>query len=646
MATLADLLIEIGVDAREVTRGAAGVEGTLKKTWAGVGKAAAIGGAAIGAALMAGIDQVIEQSKPAALLTAQLGAGTPVAAQAGAAAGEVYAKGVVGSMEDATGAVKAAVQNALVPPDASSGAIANVANQIANLSTVMEEDAGRVSSAVSQMIRTGMVKSAQEGFDVLQKGVEMGVNKSEDLLDTFNEYGTQFRKFGLDAETAMGLLSQGLKGGARDSDVVADSLKELALRIADGSVKAAGGFKAIGMDSKQAMKDFAAGGDDASMVLSDMLEGLNKIKDPAKRNAAALALFGTKFEDLGDAAFSLNMGNAASSLGKVEGAAKKAGDTLEQSAGAKLESFKRAAQGALVEKLAQAIPYLESAAKWIQKNADVLGPLAVVLGLVAAALGVAAIAQWAMNSALLASPVTWMVVGIALIVAGIIILINQLGGFKAVWAAVWGFLKGIGAWFAGPFANFFVQIGTKIKNFAVGAWNAVRNQFGKFAGMFTSVKNWGASATKWLTDKFNAFVGFIRGIPGKIKSSLVNMWSGLKEGFRSAINWVISRWNSLKFTIPSFSAFGHTFGGGTIGVPGIPSLANGGIIPASPGGTIAQIGEGGQDEAVIPLDRLPDIAQGQRQNTTVVQIVPGGEQEFRRWINRSIRVKGAFASGS
>jgi hypothetical protein len=37
---------------------------------------------------------------------------------------------------------------------------------------------------------------------------------------------------------------------------------------------------------------------------------------------------------------------------------------------------------------------------------------------------------------------------------------------------------------------------------------------------------------------------------------------------------------------------------------GIPGLANGGIIKASPGGTLALIGEGGRDEAVIPLDRM------------------------------------------
>jgi hypothetical protein len=42
----------------------------------------------------------------------------------------------------------------------------------------------------------------------------------------------------------------------------------------------------------------------------------------------------------------------------------------------------------------------------------------------------------------------------------------------------------------------------------------------------------------------------------------------------------------------------------------IPALANGGIVKASPGGTLALIGEGGRDEAVIPLDRMGSMGGG------------------------------------
>lgn len=43
-------------------------------------------------------------------------------------------------------------------------------------------------------------------------------------------------------------------------------------------------------------------------------------------------------------------------------------------------------------------------------------------------------------------------------------------------------------------------------------------------------------------------------------------------------------------------------------VRGLLHLADGGIVPATPGGVHAIIGEGGQDEAVIPLDRMREMA--------------------------------------
>jgi hypothetical protein len=42
----------------------------------------------------------------------------------------------------------------------------------------------------------------------------------------------------------------------------------------------------------------------------------------------------------------------------------------------------------------------------------------------------------------------------------------------------------------------------------------------------------------------------------------------------------------------------------------VPMMADGGIIRHSPGGTLALIGEGGRDEAVIPLDRMGSMGGG------------------------------------
>lgn len=639
MSTLADLIIELGLDTKEVVKGAGEVEGRLKKTWAGMGKAAAIGGAAVGAALLAGIDSIVETSKPLALLQAQLGGGEEFAAEMGKNAGAVYAKGVTDSMEEASGAVRDVWQNKLVPEDAPDAAIQAVSNKLVALSKTTESSTKEVATAVSTMLKTGLAKSADEAFDVIQKGVEKGVNKADDLLDTFTEYSTQFRKLGIDGQTALGLMSQGLKGGARDADTVADALKEISIRAIDGSTSTQAAYKALGLDAKATAADFAAGGDRATGALGMVLDKLRAIKDPVKQQAAAVGLFGTKAEDLGDALFKLDPKTAVAGLGKLSGAATKAGDTLENSAGAKLESFKRSAQAALVDQLAKAIPAIEATFGFLSRNSAWVKPLAIGLGALAIAIGIVAAAQWAWTAAMAASGIPLIIAAVAALVAVIIYLATKTQFFQTIWRAVWGFMKMVGAWFAGPFANFFVVLWQKIVAFAKGVWTGIKMYFTFWINIYKTLMSWSTTAVKWMVGKLTSFVNFIRGIPGRIRGALSSIWDGLKAGFRIAINYVIGKWNSLHFTIPSFSVFGKTFGGGTIGVPHIPQLADGAFVKASPGGSLVNVGEGGHDEAVVPLDRMPDVAGGRDDRPVIVQIVPGGEQEFRRWIRKSFRVK-------
>jgi len=61
------------------------------------------------------------------------------------------------------------------------------------------------------------------------------------------------------------------------------------------------------------------------------------------------------------------------------------------------------------------------------------------------------------------------------------------------------------------------------------------------------------------------------------------MFDGIKDAFKSAINWIIHGWNSLKFTIGGFTLPfpPHTkFPDFTFGVPPIPTLHTGGTFRA------------------------------------------------------------------
>jgi hypothetical protein len=78
----------------------------------------------------------------------------------------------------------------------------------------------------------------------------------------------------------------------------------------------------------------------------------------------------------------------------------------------------------------------------------------------------------------------------------------------------------------------------------------------------------------------------------------------VSDSIQKTIDW----WNKLFGLQSSKPVRGINFSTGA-GVPGV-KLATGGIVMPRPGGTLATIGEGGQAEAVIPLDRLNKMMSG------------------------------------
>ncbi|MFD7067141.1 phage tail tape measure protein [Streptomyces sp. NPDC059913] len=325
-------------------------------------------GAGIGAVLMAGVGEAMQQGKVAGNLQAQLGTTGPVAKKYGKVAGDLYAGAIVNSVEDGAEVIKGIAQNGLLPPEATSAQIQQMSKRVADTAGVMGEDVGKVSRAVGVMLKTGVASSADEAMDVLVKGTQKGVNSAEDLLDTFTEYPTQFRDLGLDAKTAMGLMQQGLQGGARDADTVADALKEFAIRSKDMSAGSVAAFKDIGLNADVMAKTFTKGGPEASKALGDVLQRIKAIEDPAKRNATAVALFGTKAEDLQGALFKLDPSTAVKALGSVKGATDKAGNAMRDNAATKFEQFKRGAMQSLVNVMGTyVVPALTTGADYAVK---------------------------------------------------------------------------------------------------------------------------------------------------------------------------------------------------------------------------------------------------------------------------------------
>jgi phage-related protein len=477
--------------------------------------AAATGIAAgVAGALGAGVAQSLDMSAANAKLAAQLGVGPAKAAELSKVSANVYSNAWGDSATTVNEAIKGVYTN-IGDTSKAKGGLEGVTSKALALSETFDQEVGPTTAAVGQMLKTGLAKNADEAFDILTAGFQSGANKADDLLDTVNEYGTQWRKFGLDGKTAMGLLSQGLKGGARDADLVADSIKEFSIRAIDGSTTTAQGFKEIGLNAKDMAARIGKGGSSATKALDETLDRLRGIKDPVKRSAAAVKLFGTQAEDMGDALYSLDPSTAVEGLGKVGGAADKAMKTLSDSPAKTLEKFKRT----VMTKLA------EVGGVFVQFATDhqgVMKPLAITLGGIAAvvlavrtgmllwstaqavwagATAIATGAQWLWNAALAASPVTWIIIGIVALIAAIVLIATKTTWFQQLWSTIWGALK----------TAFNATI-----DWFKGALNWFKDLPGKFAGWFGSAKDWAVK-------KMTAMVTWVTGLPGRVWNALAGL---------------------------------------------------------------------------------------------------------------------------
>ncbi|GAA0430940.1 phage tail tape measure protein [Streptomyces luteireticuli] len=310
--------------------------------------AALLAGAGIAAALAGGLKEAMDREKGNDLLAAQVGATPEQAKTLGQAAGKIFSSGLGESMEEVNDGLKSLWQQGLVPAGATADEIAGIGSKLMDVAQIMGEDLGPTANAAGQMVKNGLVKNYVEAMDLLVRGTQVGVNKSEDFLDTMNEYSTQFRKIGMDGATAVGLMNQALQAGARDADVAADAVKEFTLQSLD-LTKAGDAYKALGLDGEAMVKALAGGGPKAAEATRQIFDAMHKLKDPVELNTVSLGLFGTKAEDLGGALKAMDPTTAAKSLGDFKGAAEQAGNTLHDNTATRVTAFTRTVQTGIVD---------------------------------------------------------------------------------------------------------------------------------------------------------------------------------------------------------------------------------------------------------------------------------------------------------
>lgn len=207
--------------------------------------------------------------------------------------------------------------------------------------------------------------SSTEAYNLLAQGAQKGLNKSDELLDSANEYAPYFNSLGFTANQMFDTFSAGLESGAFNLDKVGDAVKEFNIRAKDGSKETAGAFQALGMDAGKMSQIFARGGPEAQKSFKTVVQAISKVKDPVKQNSIAVSLFGTQAEDLEKNVIKA-MGNARSQFDMTK-------DTMKEVQNIKYDTLGMAFQGIGRQiETGFIIPLGEKALPYAQKFSDYL----------------------------------------------------------------------------------------------------------------------------------------------------------------------------------------------------------------------------------------------------------------------------------
>ena len=153
----------------------------------------------------------------------------------------------------------------------------------------------RAANAITNQFGT----DAEYAMNLIATGAQNGLDYSGELLDTISEYSSQFAKVGFSADDMFNIMQKGADTGAWNLDKVGDAIKEMSIRVVDGSETTAVAFGDLGLDAQEMAAKFAAGGDTARDAFFQTVLALANMDDKVQQNITGVGLFGTMWEDLG-----------------------------------------------------------------------------------------------------------------------------------------------------------------------------------------------------------------------------------------------------------------------------------------------------------------------------------------------------------
>ena len=344
--------------------------------------------------------------------------------------------------------------------------------------------------------------------------------------------------------TALGILANnGIKGAEGGTH-----LRNIILSLQNPTDKAAAQMEALGLsvyDSEGNMRSM-------NDILGDLNKSMDGMTSAEKSNIISTIFNKTDLSSVN--ALLANTGETWDSLQKSitdsGGAAQQMADTQLDNLQGQITILKSALEGLAISFGELLMPAIKQIVGWVQKFVDwlngmndgtkkvimtvallvaALGPVLIVIGKVISAVGtimtvvpkIAGVintvkgAFAALNTTMLANPITLIIAAIAALVAAFIYLWNNCDGFRQFWIDLWENVK-----------QTAVTVWNAIKEFFAQVWEAIKTIF---STVFEVIKT-------LVTTYFNLYKTIIQTVFNTVKTVITTIWESIKGVFTTVFN--------------------------------------------------------------------------------------------------------------
>lgn len=466
--------------------------------------------------------------------------------QLGGVAQNVFKSGVTDSIDEATQATALMKQSF---GDLNNQQLTQLTGQVMTLSQRTGTDVNENVRAASKLMQSFGL-DAQSAFDLVASGYQNGLNKSGDFTDTLNEYAPLFQQAGFSAQDMFEVLKNGTENGAMNTDKVADAVKELQIRLGDGSFeKVMGSFSQNTQDTFNKWKDGKATVKDVATSIQNDLKNMSP-----EQQQQALSQLSTQFEDLGTKAGS-SLFDIKGGFDDVKGAMDSATESdPSQEWQSTWNEFATSMQQIGTDVLTALQPVLDFVAKMMEAFGNLPAPVRIFIEVVAGLMGVFALLApiiasiisifTAISGAITAAGLTiggfitgtlLPIIGvIAAVIAAIVAIVAVIKNWGAIWNWIQGVIAAFSDWFSATWQSisaWFSSVLSAISSTASSVWN----------GILSTIQS-----------IVNGISNVISNVWNTIKSVTSSVWNGIKSAIEGPIN---AAKNIVKAAIDAIKGF-------------------------------------------------------------------------------------------